>query len=533
MLNSQVSRDVAVELSGCDQNPIQLIGAIQSHGCFIAFRYSDKTVYHASTNAPAMLAHRSSELVGKALDQVIPDEVLSQVLTLAERVNRGLTDFEVLRSRSIGTQSNLFEILVYEFEGLIALEFEPLLSEKLFDAFNMIDSQRRSRDFVEELHSAKDLASAARHVCRSVRSMAGFDRVMMYRYLPNWDGEVIAEDKAPEAHSFLHHRFPASDIPLPARELYLKNRTRQIVDSQGTAVSIEPNKHYLTRKPLDLTKSKLRAVSPVHLVYLQNMQVSASFSVAVIVDKALWGLIACHGSEKLNLPHEIRFACETLASTFGIVARMMHTLAAQTKQIRFTEKLRLLFQSLRTFEKPLDSLLQNHAEIEELFSAGGLALVSRDSTEIAGLSLPLEATRSLSVYLKNLFKAEGKTILALDKISALDEQFAQYSELVCGVLAIYTPDDNESVFMIFRREVLKTITWGGDPRKTMQKRNYEGNINPRLSFESWSETVTGRSLPWEKFEIDGATFLRDFVFEGLVRRERVIQELGDKLANRG
>jgi light-regulated signal transduction histidine kinase (bacteriophytochrome) len=46
--------------------------------------------------------------------------------------------------------------------------------------------------------------------------------------------------------------------------------------------------------PLDLKHSYLRAMSPIHLKYLGNMGVQASMSISLMVNGALWGLIACH-----------------------------------------------------------------------------------------------------------------------------------------------------------------------------------------------------------------------------------------------
>jgi len=47
-------------------------------------------------------------------------------------------------------------------------------------------------------------------------------------------------------------------------------------------------------RPLDLTHSTLRSVSPIHIEYLRNMGVAASMSVSLVHDSMLWGLIACH-----------------------------------------------------------------------------------------------------------------------------------------------------------------------------------------------------------------------------------------------
>jgi light-regulated signal transduction histidine kinase (bacteriophytochrome) len=55
----------------------------------------------------------------------------------------------------------------------------------------------------------------------------------------------------------------------------------------------------------------LRSVSPIHVQYLKNMNVAASMSVSIVVDGALWGLIAFHHTSPKLVPYELREVCNT------------------------------------------------------------------------------------------------------------------------------------------------------------------------------------------------------------------------------
>ena len=59
-----------------------------------------------------------------------------------------------------------------------------------------------------------------------VRELTGFDRVMVYRFDDDWNGEVIAEAKLDSLNTFLGLHYPATDIPAQARELYRRNWLR-------------------------------------------------------------------------------------------------------------------------------------------------------------------------------------------------------------------------------------------------------------------------------------------------------------------
>ncbi|RYZ64684.1 MAG: hypothetical protein EOP05_21680, partial [Proteobacteria bacterium] len=136
--------------------------------------------------------------------------------------------------------------------------------------------------------------------------------------------------------------------------------------------------------------------------------------------------------------------------------------------------------------------------------------------------------KELGAYLKQRFTSERKSILAVDNLASLDPKFERLKEITCGALATFSPNADASIFIVFRPEVLRTITWGGDPRKTMEKRNYKGVINPRSSFESWNETVSGHSKPWSRYQVRGAEFMRDFIFNSLIPKERLLSELGQR-----
>ena len=57
---------------------------------------------------------------------------------------------------------------------------------------------------------------------------------------------------------------------------------------------------------VDLSTTSLRSVSPVHLQYLRNMQVSSSASFSIRVIGKLWGLVALHATEPTTIPVQNR-----------------------------------------------------------------------------------------------------------------------------------------------------------------------------------------------------------------------------------
>ena len=81
---------------------------------------------------------------------------------------------------------------------------------------------------VTRVHKAPDLAGFLQAIAEEVRSATGFHRVMVYQFQPDDSGAVVAESKHQDLEPFLGLRYPASDIPKQARDLYLLNRIRPL-----------------------------------------------------------------------------------------------------------------------------------------------------------------------------------------------------------------------------------------------------------------------------------------------------------------
>ncbi|SMQ97210.1 phytochrome-like protein [Xanthomonas fragariae] len=160
------------------------------------------------------------------------------------------------------------------------------------DARLMDVSLREALPLLRCIERDSGIEEAAIRAAKGLRSMIGFDRVMICRFDEEWNGDVIAEARQPELEAYLGLHYPASDIPAQARALYLRNRVRQIADVSYRPSPIEPTWHPRLGTPVDLSDVSLRSVSPVHLEYLANMGVSATLVSSIVVNDALWGLIS-------------------------------------------------------------------------------------------------------------------------------------------------------------------------------------------------------------------------------------------------
>ncbi|KAI8577345.1 hypothetical protein K450DRAFT_252734 [Umbelopsis ramanniana AG] len=198
---------------------------------------------------------------------------------------------------------------------ILELEVYNRLAEVAYDKFFF-----GLNTLVHTFETAKNIQDLCSLAVRYVQHVTSYERVMMYQFDEDWNGVVVAETLAmdSDAESYMGIHFPHTDIPKQARDLYLLNKSRYLCDRGALTSSLlqangkgSASRSKATR-PLDLTFCHLRAMSPVHLIYLKHMGVNSSMSLAVTVYGRLWGLICCHHMFALPVTFQARTACSYL-----------------------------------------------------------------------------------------------------------------------------------------------------------------------------------------------------------------------------
>jgi len=88
--------------------------------------------------------------------------------------------------------------------GVLLVEFEIAYGER---PFSFPNTYQAVRDSVEELNRAVTLTELYDTAARAVRDLTGFDRVMVYRYDEDYNGEVVAEDRPLVEADLLYNRW--------------------------------------------------------------------------------------------------------------------------------------------------------------------------------------------------------------------------------------------------------------------------------------------------------------------------------------
>ena len=423
--------------------PIQRPGAIQPYG--LLYVIDDGQPRAASANAPC-------------LDQLLETEHVGRVMAaIAAAGQTGADPIDDLLGRDGRSWLALVQKGSNGRPSLLALE--PSVADR-FSPLQILN------EAIADLQAAPDIAASCAAGAAALAAMTGFDRVMAYRFLPDWSGEVVAEHRAwPDARSFLGLRFPASDIPPQARALYASARVRAIPDRDAASVPLVG-----IDAATDLGNCALRAVSPLHLQYLANMGVRASMSVAIVASSgALWGLLACHNEQApLFIGHKVRRAADTLARALAWRVVELEAAAAAQGRSRLGDLREALATRVADPAMPLDAILAPLASrLQEVAGADTFLLLSGpDETA----SLVGSAAASQTGLASALESASAAGRLVTDRLrDAIEGPSAHGLEADghAGLLAFRLIDGAAGApgsWVVWLRPELRTqVHWAGNP----------------------------------------------------------------------
>lgn len=308
MPSAEPTHDAA--LSRCAREPIHTPGAIQPYGVLLVVEPHSLQVRERAISHPALLQQFGEPLmqhVAEVMGGVLaPFQAVLQQATVGSSAHVGAVHLDGHGRHQLLVHRSATDLLV-ELEAPVP--GQPGSLEELYPA-------------IRELMSGIETATTVEDLCRlaaaHVRRLTGFDRTLVYQFDAGWNGTVVAEDGNGLLPSYLDLRFPESDIPAQARELYRRNRVRLIADSDYTPAPLLRAEAHRDAPPTDLSLAVLRSVSPVHLQYMRNMGTGASMSVSLVHEGRLWGLVSCHAVQPRRLPYHVRTACEFMGQILSL-----------------------------------------------------------------------------------------------------------------------------------------------------------------------------------------------------------------------
>ena len=485
-----VNRDI-VNLTNCEFEPIHIPGSIQPHGFLIGINSDVWKIDFCSGNISNYLEIDYKQVLNVDF-KVAFGEVQENLLR--EYISKNLLlSSSPLRLNLVGKD---FLCTIHKSENIYILEGEPTSenNKKLSDVY---DQTSQFLSYMNETHTLKELCDM---VAKGTREITGYDRVMVYRFDKDYNGEVFAESVRDDLESFFGLHYPHTDIPPQARELYMQNLLRLIVDINYEPVPIYTVDDGNDAKNLNLSLSILRSTSPMHVQYLSNMGVGATLTISLIHKKKLWGLIACHHYSQKNLTPEIRLA----AQLQGHFITSQIDIRQSNEEYEISRKSNLALEKINAVELPAKEssfeILVQKPELLELCNASGVTIIINGNIYKNGL---LPSDNDILVLSGWLSQHTGNTQLSTDKlIDIIPENLLENCENASGIIYHSLGIDNNNCIIWYRPETLTEVNWAGDPTKAIVKD--KNGLSPRNSFKLWREIIKCQSNVWLDPELNAA-----------------------------
>jgi len=504
-----------VNLDKCAQEPIRIPGAIQPFGALLLLVPAELRILAASANVADVvgLPLGAGDVLAASHDDGW-SRIHEAIKAWSEGTDPSLSLVADVRDRRLQVTGSRGA------QGLL-VEFEPIDRDRstTLDAL-----YPQLRTFLDDLDPAGNSDVILQRTAAELRRLTGFDRVLVYRFDSDGHGTVVAEDGNGVLPVYLNHRFPASDIPRQARELYCLNRIRLIPDAGYAPVPLQPAFLGPDARPIDLTHAVWRSVSPIHLEYMRNMGTQSSMSVSLVVDGELWGLLSCHSARAHHVDPQVRAASEFLGR---IVA---HQIGANERIAEHAHRI-----ELKKVEVELVELLSHADTLQEgfkgrapawmsLLDAQGVALVWQDEILTIGTT-PTGA--QIGRIVDWLGDQDVEQTYATDHLVGQWPDAEAFADVASGLAAASISRLHKSFLLWFRPQVVRTVSWRGNPHKAVDP--VSGRLHPRKSFDLWQEQVRNRAIPWRRSELEALRDFRNVVVNLILKRAEERAELTAQL----
>ncbi|MEH2160187.1 MAG: GAF domain-containing protein [Nostoc sp.] len=132
------------------------------------------------------------------------------------------------------------------------------------------------QNLLDRLVKTMERDELVRQTTNQLRKSLQVDRVVLYYFYGQWQGQVTFESLSSKGFSILGSTGPDGCFNDRYAELYLAGRVKAIAD-----IELEP-------------------IEACHRDFLRNMQVRANLVVPILIPRGLWGLLAAHHCQR---PH--------------------------------------------------------------------------------------------------------------------------------------------------------------------------------------------------------------------------------------
>ena len=346
-------------------------------------------------------------------------------------------------------------------------------------------------------------------------------RVMVYKFLADGTGEVVAEAVRAGVPPFLGLHYPASDIPAQgARTLHAagaaadRRRRLHAGPSAGAAgggrcaLGFEPGG--VAQRVADPPR-----ISPQHGLARDVDGVAGARRGALGPDR-----LPPHGAAQ---PHRQRpkRPCEL----FGQIFSLQIEAKENQEEFAFADRARGAHDRLITAMSPEETIFQNLSrfgpDLRALIECDGLGIWTNGVFTGSGIVPPESGLHDLVAMLGRGQRAPALRNRRIAAASADGgalcrrcQRRPRHPSFSASPRATFSCSSGRSSSRRCAGAAIRPSRW--------RSSTAPGRIGPRKSFEAWQETVSGHSKPWRQAEVQIAETLRVSLLDVILRRADLI-----------
>lgn len=481
----------------CDKYNFETPGKIQSHGAMLVLQENSLTVVQLSQNTARITGVDPQQMINQPLVSFLDPASADALQKAVRSTNLSMVNPVRLNFRGLSCDG-----ILLRHQGLLIIELEP--ANQGID--NVDTYQMAAMSAMEKIQGAVFAEQLIDIATNEIRDLTDFDRVMYYKFDEDYNGQVVAEATVRGVDSFLGLRFPASDIPYRVRRLYMSTSCRYLPDLNEPQVPLVPEINPVTRKPLDMTPTILRAVAPTHVEYMKNLGINSSMSFSIMKDGKLIGMFACHHYSGKFVPYVNRLVCEQIVEMFVMMLTQMDDESSQANRLRrFKQNAQQAIQG--------GQLQQAVTPLLSMVNADGVAIYKNGQLTLGGYTPTSDEVQALISLLGNpsyniLYQEDARGLFVTSKLAHVLTGGERIKDAASGVLAIPISRAGEYILW-FRPERILAATWAGNPDQALTIDEKTMRVSPRKSFQAWQKSVEFSSESWKSYETQVAVELRD------------------------
>lgn len=189
-------------------------------------------------------------------------------------------------------------------------------------------------------------------------------------------------------------------------------------------------------------------MSPIHLKYLENMEVRASMSISITAFDQLWGLVSCHsfGPKGMRVSFPIRKMCRLIGETSS----------RNVERLSYARRLsaRKLVNAIPTEHNPGGYIVASSDDLLMLFDADCGLLSIRGETKVLGILENSQEALALLEYLR--IKSFTAVLTSQDLVKDCpDLKYKPGFQGIAGLLLVPLSSEGEDFIVFFRKPQAK------------------------------------------------------------------------------